>query len=81
VLLLPGLLTIAEIHITEGRVKKAEEYLNAAQWSFLKNNDKNQADKRREKGQMLSAEYFIDNLGSSWIIKSICTAASPNCTK
>jgi hypothetical protein len=58
VLLLPGLLTIAEIHMTEGRTKKAEEYLNAAQWSFLKNNDKSQADKKREKAQ-LTPEYFI----------------------
>jgi len=38
-------------------VKKAEEYLNAAHWSFLKSNDKTQGDKKREKGQVLTAEY------------------------
>lgn len=57
---MPGLITIAEIHIIEGRLKKAEEYLNAAHWSFLKNSDKNQVDKKgKEKNFSLSREYII----------------------
>lgn len=54
VLLLPGLLTLAEIHIIECRIclisartKKAEEYLNAAHWSFLKSNDKALVEKKK----------------------------------
>lgn len=57
-LIIPGLLTLAEIHIIEGRIKKAEEYLNAAHWSFLKSNDRNVAEKKKEKGQALTVEYF-----------------------
>ena len=56
VFLLSGLFTLAEIHIIEGRLKKAEEYLNAAHWSFLKSNDKLTSDKRREKGIVLTPE-------------------------
>jgi len=37
-------------------VKKAEEYLNAAHWSFLKSNDKLSNDKKKEKGIVLSPE-------------------------
>ena len=55
VLILPGLLTLAEIHIIEGRIKKAEEYLNAAHWSFLKNNDRALAEKKKDKGQLLTS--------------------------
>ena len=54
-MLLPGLLTLAEIHIIEGRSKKAEEYLNAAHWSFLKNNDRALAEKKKDKGQLLTS--------------------------
>lgn len=57
--------------MTEGRTKKAEEYLNAAQWSFLKNNDKSQADKKREKAQ-LTPEYFLCKEDSNLIIKLTC---------
>lgn len=57
VFLIPGLLTIAEIHIIEGRLKKAEEYLNAAHWSFLKNNDKSEINKKsKEKSLALTKE-------------------------
>ena len=58
VLIIPGLLTLAEIHIIEGRIKKAEEYLNAAHWSFLKNNDRALAEKKKDKGQLLTSEYL-----------------------
>lgn len=34
--LLPGLFILTETHIMEGRAKKAEEYLTAAYWNFLK---------------------------------------------
>lgn len=60
VLLLPGLLTLAEIHIIDGKIKKAEEYLNAAHWSFLKNNDKALAEKKKDKGQLLTPEELLD---------------------
>lgn len=56
VFLLPGLFTLAEVHIIEGNLKKAEEYLNAAHWSFLKSNDKFGSDKRKEKGIVLTPE-------------------------
>lgn len=36
--LLPGLFIITETHIIEGRAKKAEEYLTAAYWNFLRYN-------------------------------------------
>ena len=64
VFLIPGLLTIAEVHIIEGRNKKAEEYLNAAQWSFLKHNDKAQSEKKKNLG--LTQEYTPTDIGSSF---------------
>jgi hypothetical protein len=36
IFLLPGLFVLTETHIMEGRAKKAEEYLTAAYWNFLK---------------------------------------------
>jgi hypothetical protein len=82
VFLLPGLLTIAEIHIIEGRLKKAEEYLNAAHWSFLKNNDKSEINKKsKEKSLSLTKEYPFINPGNNSNTKSPCTARSPNSTK
>ena len=63
-----------------GRVKKAEEYLNAAHWSFLKSNDRAVAEKKKEKGQSLSPEYRWLYEGSNWTTKSTCTALSPNST-
>jgi hypothetical protein len=51
---------LAEIHIIEGRIKKAEEYLNAAHWSFLKNNDRVIAEKKKEKGLLLTSEEQLD---------------------
>lgn len=47
VFLLPGLFVLAEIQIIENNLKKAEEYLNAAHWSFLKSNDKFGSEKRK----------------------------------
>lgn len=42
--------------IDEARTKKAEEYLNAAHWSFLKSNDKALTEKKKERGQALTLE-------------------------
>lgn len=57
-LILPGLFTLAEIEIMRNQTsfKKAEEYLNAAHWSFLKSNDKVVNDKKKEKGIVLTPE-------------------------
>lgn len=86
-MLLPGLLTLAEIHIIECRIclnsartKKAEEYLNAAHWSFLKSNDKALVEKKKERGQALSPESFCLNAENKSITKSIFTEHSPNYT-
>lgn len=79
--MLPGLFTIAEIHIIEGRIKKAEEYLNAAHWSFLKNNDKQQSDKKKEKEQNLSPEYKRCYKGSKLTIKLIFIELLPSFMK
>lgn len=38
VLLLPGYFILAEANIAEGKLKKAEEFLIAAYWNFLKFN-------------------------------------------
>ena len=65
------MLTLAEIHIIEGRIKKAEEYLNAAHWSFLKNNDRALAEKKKDKGQILTAEYLFFHKDNNLITKSI----------
>ena len=40
------------------RTKKAEEYLNAAHWNFLKSNDKSLTEKKKERGQALTQEYL-----------------------
>ena len=74
--LLPGLLTIAEIHIIEGRLKKAEEYLNAAHWSFLKNNDKTEINKKaKEKSLSLTKEYvYLVMIDNNLSTRSLCIA-------
>lgn len=46
-LLLPGLFILAEIEIMKDNRRKAEEYLNAAHWNFLKSNDKMSNDKKK----------------------------------
>lgn len=52
IFLLPGLFILTETHIMEGRGKKAEEYLTAAYWNFLKYNkfeEKGEGDKAQNK--------------------------------
>lgn len=81
--LLPGLLTIAEIHIIEGRLKKAEEYLNAAHWSFLKNNDKTEINKKaKEKSLSLTKEYvYLVMIDNNLSTRSLCIAHLRSYTK
>jgi hypothetical protein len=58
IFLLPGLLVIAETHIEEDRSKKAEEYLTAAYWNFLKHNKPDEKDDKNKSIGDLTTEEF-----------------------
>ena len=57
VLLLPGYFILAESNILEGKLKKAEEFLIAAYWNFLKFN-KPEEKKENVSNDDISEEYI-----------------------
>ena len=87
VLLLPGYFILAESNILEGKLKKAEEFLIAAYWNFLKFN-KPEEKKENVSNDDISEEYiyiyiyiYIQKLiftANMWVIEVHCIKRSLN---
>lgn len=81
IFLLPGLFIITETHILEGRAKKAEEYLTAAYWNFLKHSKVDEGKEQKSSAEEgPSKEYRCGDVGSTRSTRPTCTGRSRSCT-
>lgn len=64
--MLPALFVLAEGHIIEGKLKKAEEFLIAAFWNFLKHGKNEEGEEVEEKkdDQIIDEEQYHSYKGT-----------------